>query len=137
MDASGEPNRTLVFYDGECGLCQKSVQWLLDHDGAGRLRFAPLQGSTAADALGERAELAGVDSIVFLEQERLYLRSRAVFQIASYLDPGWRWLRHFRILPAFLTDLGYRFVAKIRYRVWGKADVCRIPTPQERARFLP
>ncbi|MFT5357959.1 MAG: putative DCC family thiol-disulfide oxidoreductase YuxK [Polyangiales bacterium] len=130
-------NQTMVFYDGECGLCQKSVQWLLNHDSEGRLRFAPLQGSTAADALGERDDLAGVDSIVFLEEGRLYLRSRAVFQIASYLDPGWRWLRHFRILPAFLTDLGYRFIAKIRYRVWGKADVCRVPSLEERARFLP
>lgn len=127
----------MVFYDGECGLCQKSVQWLLDHDGEGRLQFAPLQGSTAAEALGEREELVGVDSIVFLEGDHLYLRSRAVFRIASYLDPGWRWLRHFRVFPAFLTDLGYRFVAKIRYRVWGKADVCRIPSPEERARFLP
>ena len=47
------------------------------------------------------------------------------------------WMRVFRFIPAFLTDLGYRFIASIRYRVWGKADVCRIPTPAERARFLP
>lgn len=132
-----ETNPTLVFYDGECGLCQKSVQWLLDHDSNGRLRFAPLQGSTAADTLGERDELADVDSIVFLEDGELYVRSRAAFRIASYLDPGWRWLRHLRVFPTFLTDLGYRFIAKIRYRVWGKADVCRIPSIEERARFLP
>lgn len=132
-----ERGQTLVFYDGECGLCQKSVQWLLDNDGEGRLRFAPLQGETAADTLGEKEELKGVDSIVFLEDGELYLRSRAIFKIAAYLDPGWRWLRHFRVVPAFLTDLGYRFIAKIRYRVWGKADVCRLPTAEERARFLP
>lgn len=137
MDSSVAKPSRLVFYDGECGLCQKSVQWLLNHDSEGRLLFAPLQGTTAADTLSKVPELSGVDSIVFLEDERLYVRSRAIFQIARYLDPGWRWLRHFRVIPAFLTDLGYRFIAKIRYRVWGKADVCRIPTVEERARFLP
>lgn len=135
------PVPRLVLYDGVCGLCDKSVQWLLDNDPEGRLRFAPLQGETAAAVLARHPEVEEIDSILFVEregdEERVYWRSRALFRIAAHLQTRWRALRLLRIFPAFLTDLGYRLVAKIRYRVWGKLDSCRVPTPDERARFLP
>ncbi len=140
MDGELETPR-LVLYDGVCGLCNKSVQWLLDNDPDGRLRFAPLQGPTAAAVLARHPEAEEIDSILFVEREgedeRVYWRSRALIRIASHLQTRWRFLRLLRILPVFLTDFGYRFIAKIRYRVWGKLDSCRVPTPDERARFLP
>lgn len=132
----------LVLYDGVCGLCDKSVQWLLEHDPTGRLVYAPLEGPTAAAVL-ERHDLpGGLDSIVFVERdelgiERVHWRSRAILRIVSHLPGGWRRLSWLRVFPALLTDLGYRFVAAVRYRIWGKLDVCRVPREDQRARFLP
>jgi len=132
----------LIFFDGECGLCDRSVRWLLDHDPEGRLRFAPLQGETAKQRLAPfAARLEGVDSMVLLDsregQERIWLRSRAVFRVLRVLPkPARRWA-WFGVFPAFLTDLGYRLVAALRKRIWGAPDLCRAPTPEERARFLP
>lgn len=132
----------LVFYDGDCGLCDRSVRWLLDHDRDGVFHFAPLGGETAGKAL-ERFEpqLEGVDSLVLLERERdeeqVFIRSRAIFRLISLVPSRLRWLRGFGVLPRWLTDLGYRFVARIRKRVFGPPDSCRAPTPEERLRFLP
>ncbi len=128
----------LVLFDAVCGLCDKSVRWLLLNDPDGRLRFAPPAGETAAVVRARHPEIpTHVDSVLYLEEGRVYWRSRAIFRIATHLQTGWRRLAVFRVVPAFLTDLGYRFVAAIRYRVWGKLEVCRIPTPDERGRFLP
>ncbi|MBX3246297.1 MAG: DUF393 domain-containing protein [Myxococcales bacterium] len=141
-----EPERALpprlVLYDGVCGLCDRTVQWLLDRDPEGNLRFATLQGETGRAVLARHPELpAGLDSVLFVERrdgvERVSYRSRALFQIARHLQGALpRFLSIFRFVPAFLTDLGYRLVARVRYRIWGKLDACRVPSPGERARFL-
>jgi predicted DCC family thiol-disulfide oxidoreductase YuxK len=132
----------LVLYDGVCGLCDHTVQWLLDHDPAGRLSFAPLQGETAAAVRARHPELPhDLDSVILVEQggagERLWWRSAAVFRLAGHIGGVWGLLRHLGLLPAALTDLGYRFVAAVRYRVFGVREACRLPRPEERARFLP
>ena len=131
------PDR-LVLYDGVCGFCNASVQWLLAHDASRRLRYAPLQGPTAA-ALRARlpAIPADIDTIVFIEGGEVYLRSAAAFRMASHLPAPWSWLRGFGLLPRALTDLAYRAVAAVRYRIWGKLDACPIPGAAERALFLP
>ncbi len=131
----------LVLYDGVCGLCDKTVQFLLDHDEAGTLRFATLQGETGQGVLARHPELAGVDSVMFVEnhggEEKVWVRSKAVFRMARYLDAKTRWLGGFSFLPQGLADFGYDTVASIRYRIFGKLDVCRVPDPAVRARFLP
>lgn len=129
----------LVLYDGLCGFCDVSVQWLLRHDPAGRLRFAPLQGETAAGILARHPELpSGLDSMVYVEGgERVSWYSGAAFGILRVLPGAWRALSVFSVLPRWLTDLAYRLFARFRYRVWGRLDACRIPTPADRARFLP
>jgi predicted DCC family thiol-disulfide oxidoreductase YuxK len=131
----------LVLYDGLCGLCDRSVRWLLDRDPEGRFRFAPLQSRIAAEIRARHSEIPGrLDSIVYVEtggtEERVYWESRAIFRICSHLDGPWRTLSCFGILPRFLTDLGYRAVARIRFRIWGRRAACRAPTPEERGRFL-
>lgn len=127
----------LVLYDGVCGLCDASIQWLLRHDPDGRFRYAPLQGETAAAIRRAHPELpSDLDSIVVVDGTRAYWRSEAIFHILAQL-PGWRLLARLRWLPRSLTDLGYRLVAAVRFRVWGRLDRCRVPAPDERARFLP
>lgn len=118
------------------------MRWLLDHDPDGVLRYSKLRGETAGTRLAPYAErLAGVDSMVLLEgsgpDEVLRMRSAAVFRLLAVLPGQARWLSRLGWLPTWLTDLGYRVVAKIRHRLFGPPDVCRAPTADERARFLP
>lgn len=131
----------LVLFDGVCGLCDRTVQFLLEHDEAGLLRFATLQGETAAAIFARHPELEGVDSVVYIEreggEERVHVRSKAVFKLCGRLDAKVRWLAVFGVLPQALADVGYDAMAKVRYAIFGKLDACRIPTPETRARFLP
>jgi len=123
----------LVFFDGTCGLCDGFVQFVLRHDGAGRFRFAPLQGEVDAQALQTVYVLADGDS----PSERLLERSNAVLFVLSQLPAPWRWgAALFRVFPRALRDGAYGFVARHRYRVFGRTDACRLPRPEERARFL-
>ncbi len=136
------PSGPLVLYDGLCGFCDASVQWTLRHDPDAVFRFAPLQGPTAQEILRRHPEVpAGIDSILLVEQrdgrETITWYSQAIFGICGELPGPWRFLAVLRILPRVLSDLGYRLFARLRYLVWGRRDTCRIPTPAERARFLP
>jgi predicted DCC family thiol-disulfide oxidoreductase YuxK len=128
----------IVLYDGACGLCHRAVAWLLDKDRDRRLRFAPLQGETAARLRALHPEIPqDLETVVFVDGGRVHLRSKAFLHGARYLAPPWRFAAWFRFVPAFAFDPLYRFVARIRYRVWGRFDACRLPAPEERERFLP
>jgi predicted DCC family thiol-disulfide oxidoreductase YuxK len=129
--------RHLVLFDGECGLCDRSVQWILRHDPHGVMSFAPLQGEAAREFVSGDA----LDTIVLVERDadgrtRLYERSRAFFHIWAALGGVWGVLAWMRVLPAFLTDLPYRVIAKNRIRWFGRPDACRVPDPATRTRFL-
>ena len=127
----------VVLYDGECGLCNRSVKFLLARD-RGQLWYAPLQGETAQALRARHPEIPStLESVVLVDHERVYVRSKAFLYGAKYLTAPWRWAYALRWLPAFLLDLGYRLIARIRYRVWGKYDACRLPTTDERAKLLP
>ncbi|MGE3458488.1 MAG: thiol-disulfide oxidoreductase DCC family protein, partial [Kofleriaceae bacterium] len=119
------PDAPTVLYDGVCGLCARSVRWILRHERDHELVFAPLQGPTA-DAMRARwPEIpATIDTVVFVDRDRVHLRSKAFFHLASHLRAPWRWMHALRRVPGFLPDIGYRLIAAVRYRVWGKADVC-------------
>jgi predicted DCC family thiol-disulfide oxidoreductase YuxK len=127
----------IVLYDGTCGLCSKSVRWLLAHERDHELQFAPLQGETAAALRARFPEIPRtLESVVLIDGGRARLRSKAFLYAARHLRAPWRWGYALRWLPAFLLDLGYRLIAKIRYRVWGRVDACDLPAPEHRARFL-
>jgi predicted DCC family thiol-disulfide oxidoreductase YuxK len=128
----------LVLYDGECGLCDRTVQFLLRHDKKGVLTYAPLQGETAKPFVGDHP---AIDTMMLVEKlddgsTRVSSRSRGVFRTLGKLGGFWRVLSWLRIFPAFLTDLGYRFVAHNRIKWFGRVDACRVPSPEVRQRFL-
>jgi predicted DCC family thiol-disulfide oxidoreductase YuxK len=128
----------IVLYDGACGLCHRSVQWIVRHERDHDLRFAPLQGATAAELRARFPQIPDtLESVVLVHDGRTYLRSKAFLYLARHLRAPWRWAYGVRWLPAFVLDLGYRVIARIRHRVWGYADACEIPAPDQRARFLP
>jgi predicted DCC family thiol-disulfide oxidoreductase YuxK len=127
----------VLLYDGVCGLCAAAVQWVLDHEASPTLRFAPLQGETAARLRAAYPNIPDdIDTIVYVDGGRAYLRTRALLRVSRHLRAPWRWGFHLRWMPAVVLDLGYRLVARVRYRIWGKLDACRLPTPAERARIL-
>lgn len=143
----------IIFYDGVCGLCNKTVRLLVRLDRDRKFRYAPLQGELGSALRAERdavpegldsgaepptapKELAPLDSFVYLEEGRAYLRSRALVRAARQLRYPWKLASWLWIIPWPLTDLVYRLVAKLRYRIWGKYDECRIPTPEERELFI-
>lgn len=127
----------LVLYDGQCGLCNRSVRWLIDHDD-GQLRYAPLQGPTAAAARARHANIPEtLESVVLVEGGRAHLRSKAFLHVSRHLGWPWRAGYAFRWLPAFVLDPLYRVVAHYRYRWFGRYDECRLPTQRERQKLLP
>ena len=132
------PTAPLVLYDGTCGLCARSVRWILDHERDHDIVFAPLQGPTAALARScyPRIPLS-IDTVVYITNGRAHLRSKAFLHAANHLRAPWRWGYALRWFPGVILDLLYRVVAALRYRLWGHADACGLVTPEQRRRFLP
>lgn len=131
----------IIFFDGVCGLCNRTVDFVLREDRARSFLFSPLQGETFRSIARDHPETLNSDAIVVLRRdsgkEVLLQRSEAVLYILDNL-PGYRWVAWigFRF-PARIRDALYRAIAATRYRIWGKRDSCRLPAPEERTRFLP
>ena len=128
-----------MLFDGVCNFCNASVQFIIDRDPTQRFRFAPLQSDVAKDLLRERGVTApegDPDTIILIDGERVHMRSGAALRIARHLSGAWKVFAVFLVVPWFLRDLAYVVFAKNRYRLFGKSDTCRIPTPEFRARFL-
>jgi predicted DCC family thiol-disulfide oxidoreductase YuxK len=129
----------IVFFDGQCGLCSRSVRMLSRADKHQRLQFAPLQGETAARLqLGEFASIENGSMVVWRESDQTTLfRSDGVLELCRALGGFWRCGLIARILPRPLREAAYRFIARNRIRWFGHADVCALPDPQLVARLLP
>lgn len=129
----------VVLFDGVCNLCNSTVHFLIDRDPDARLRFASLQSDEAAALLGEHGvepPRGDPESILLVEEGRVYDRSGAALRIARHMRGLWKALYVFLVVPSPIRDLVYRFIARNRYRWFGKSEVCRIPTPELRERFL-
>ncbi len=128
----------VILFDGVCNLCNSSVQFVIKHDPTGRFRFASLQ-SAAGQRLLQQYEHPGAkqfSSVVLVENNRLYTRSTAVLRIARRLTGAWPLLYSFIILPPFLRNAVYSYIAANRYRWYGKQDACWLPSPGLSERFL-
>ena len=131
----------LVLFDGVCGFCDRAVVWLMARDPASALHFAPLQGRAAETLRARHPEIPGeTETFVYVDasggSERVFLRSEAVFRVCGELEGPWRKLALLGRLPRWLRDPPYRLFVRMRYRVFGRLDACRVPSPEERDRFL-
>jgi len=141
-EQSAIEGRGLLLYDGVCALCNGVVQFLLNRDGRGVLRFAPLQSSLGRETLGRFHPQSVPDGVVLVAdaltaRERIYYRSDAVAAALEMLPSPWRLVgRVLRLVPRSLREFGYGVVARIRYRLFGRYDVCPLPPPGMRDRLL-
>jgi predicted DCC family thiol-disulfide oxidoreductase YuxK len=132
----------IILYDGVCGLCNRLVGFVLKRDRRGLFCFAPLQSGFAREILPSReGSPVDLDTLVVIayyqKQSEIRLsRSDAVLFVLEELGGLWRYTRILSLAPTFLLDVGYRWVAKTRYRFFGKYDSCSLPDRQYRSRFI-
>lgn len=134
----------MLLYDGSCGFCAESVQFVLDHDRRRRtLRFASLQGATGTGIRARHPELDGVDSVIWYERddesgrETALVRSAAVLRVLDYLGGLWRVLARLgAFVPRPISDRVYDVVARHRHKLARGAPACVIPAPDQRERFV-
>jgi len=133
---SSSQNHAVILYDGECGLCDRLVQFVLPRDRVGRFKFAALQSPWAQRALREHGlATTDFDTMVLLEDNRVYLRSTAALRVLSRL-PRWWWTRPLLVLPGAWRDFVYGLVARGRKR-WFPAPIqCAIKRREWAPRFL-
>ena len=127
--------KPIIFFDGVCGLCNRAVDFLIRHDRKRIFLFAPLQGETAFQKLP--APLTDtLNTIVCKDGALLYFKSDAILHIMIRIGGVWKLTVLGYIVPTVIRDLFYDMAANNRYRVFGKKESCRMPTPEEREIFL-
>jgi len=142
VERSAIEGRALLLYDGVCALCHGIVNFLLRRDRGDRFRFAPLESRLGREVLA-RFEIYNVpDGVVLVTdaltaKEQVWQRSDAVAETLELLGGLWRAVgRGLRLVPRGLREFGYRCVARIRYRIFGRYATCPIPPPDQRGRLL-
>jgi predicted DCC family thiol-disulfide oxidoreductase YuxK len=136
---SASSEHPVVLFDGVCNLCNASVNFVIDRDPEGIFHFAPLQSSAGRALLASHGRVppeGEPDSIVLVENGLVYDRSTAALRVARRLRGPVKLLYALIVFPRVVRDLVYRLIARNRYRWFGKSDVCRVPTPELKARFL-
>jgi predicted DCC family thiol-disulfide oxidoreductase YuxK len=126
----------VVLFDGVCNLCNASVDFILKWEHSDTLKFASLQSDFAQKLIKTSGMEVLPDSFIFYTDGKLYLQSDAVCQVARYLKSPWRWAALLRFIPRIIRNRLYAWVARNRYRWFGKKETCRLPTAEERAKFL-
>lgn len=126
----------VVLFDGYCVLCDRSVQFVFDHDRRGVFRFAPSQSPGARPFLDRCGLGAAPGTIVFVERDGWSVRSTATIRMARRLGLPWSLATAALVIPAAVRDVVYRVIARNRLRWFGQRDTCRIPTADEASRFL-
>ncbi len=127
----------IILFDGVCNLCNSSVNFILDRDTYGYFKFASLQsevGSYLIDRFGLSGDVP--DSVILIKNYRVYLQSTAALEIARGLRGPVKLLYGGIIIPKFLRNPIYNFIARNRYKWFGKLDECRIPTPELQSLFI-
>jgi len=132
----------VLLFDGTCGFCAESVQFVLRHDRRRQLRFAALDSAYGRSILDRHPEVRGFDSVLYVEPamngvpERVTVHSSAALRVAEYLGGRWGLLRVARLIPSPIRDAAYRLVARHRHRLSAHGPQCVVPSEHDRVRFL-
>ncbi|QIL38427.1 DUF393 domain-containing protein [Pedobacter sp. HDW13] len=129
-------NKPIIFFDGVCNLCNASVQFVIAHDKNDQFCFTAIQGELAKEVLPKfNVDLTQLNTVLLLEEGKLYTKSSAALRIAKKLNGAWPLLYGFIIIPKFVRDWFYNIVAQNRYKWWGKEESCWVPTPDLKSKF--
>lgn len=129
--------KPIILFDGVCNLCNNSVKFILRHDKKEYFLFASLQSDASKNLLLHyNYKNNDLKSIIVIDQDRLYEKSAAVLIICKYLGMPWSLFRVFRVLPKKWLDYLYDFVAKNRYKWFGKKETCTMMLPTYKNRFI-
>jgi predicted DCC family thiol-disulfide oxidoreductase YuxK len=126
----------IILFDGVCNYCNTMVNFVIKEDKQKTIKFSPLQSTTGQVLLNKYHVPKNIDSFVFIENGKAHLQSTAALKVIKHLAWYWQWLQALWLIPKFLRDRVYNFVAKRRYKWFGKKESCMIPTPEIRSRFL-
>lgn len=128
---------SVILFDGHCNLCNASVHFVIRRDRRGRFKFAALQSEAGQRLVAEAGGVAiAFDSVLLIEDGKIHQRSSAALRIARRLDGGWPLLYVFIIIPPPLRDLLYNWIARNRYRWFGRREACMMPEAGVRERFI-
>jgi predicted DCC family thiol-disulfide oxidoreductase YuxK len=134
------PNKDIILFDGVCNFCNSSINLVIDNDPQKQFLFVSLQSEIAQQLLRrlnyKPLNISQLDTVMLISDNTVFIKSEAALLVASRLTGAWKWFKILRIFPIWLRDFFYDLIAKSRYRLFGKSDQCRIPTPEMRERFL-
>jgi predicted DCC family thiol-disulfide oxidoreductase YuxK len=127
----------IVLFDGVCNLCNSSVQFIIKHDKQNRFKFAALQSEIGVELTKKhKIDVAKTDSIILIKNEKHFIKSSAVLRIAKELSGAYPLFFAFLIIPSFIRNLVYDYIARNRYKWYGKKESCMTPTQELKDKFL-
>lgn len=127
----------VVLFDGVCNLCNNVVQFVIKHDPERLFRFASLQSEFGQSVMKKFGlPVDQLNSFILLDNNKIYTRSTAALRITKKLNKGWSLLYGFIIVPSFIRNPVYDYIARNRYKWYGKKEECWIPTPELQKLFL-
>jgi predicted DCC family thiol-disulfide oxidoreductase YuxK len=125
-----------ILFDGVCNYCNSWVNFIIRNEKKGILKFAPLQSAAGKKLLSQYNVLTDANSVLFIEEGRIYSHSDAALRIIRYLSWPAKMFYVFKIVPRFIRDAVYNWIARNRYKWFGRTDACMIPDAKLRSRFL-
>lgn len=131
------PAHPIILFDGHCNLCNSSVQFVIERDPNKQFRFASLQSEFGKTILANfNLSTRQLNTVILLDSGKIYTRSTAALMVAKKLSGAWSLMYAFSIIPAFIRDIVYNFIAKNRYNWFGKKEACWVPTPALKDLFI-
>jgi predicted DCC family thiol-disulfide oxidoreductase YuxK len=130
-------NQQIILFDGVCNFCNFWVNFLIERDKKDVFKFAALQSDKGQELLEKfQIDSSSLNTFVLIEVEKVYTKSTAAFKISRNLKGIWKYLYFLIFIPKPIRDYIYTTIARNRYKFFGARDVCRIPTEQEKGKFL-
>ncbi len=126
----------VILFDGECNFCDSSVQFIISRDPKGLFHYSSLQSDTGRELMRKYGVREDVDSMVLIENGKVYYKSAAALRICRHLKGAWKLLYSLIIVPRPIRNAVYDVIARNRYKWFGKKESCMLPPPSIRKRFL-
>lgn len=126
----------IILFDGVCNFCDSSVQFIIKYDQTAYFQFAAIQSDAGQTLIAQYEVPENIDSVMLIEHGKVYFESTAALKICRRLDSFWPVCYIFILIPPFIRNIIYRMFAKNRYRLFGRKEICLLPTPSQLKRFL-